>query len=547
LTSSSLTGGAAVVESLINNRIDTVFALPGAQLDPVFAALHDRQDRIRTIHCRHEQGAGYMAWGYAEAGGRIGVLLVVPGPGLLNAASAIATGYACNAPMLCLAGQGRSALIGRGYGVLHEIPDQLATARTLFKSAGSVTATADIPQAIAAAIGRIRERRERPVYLDLPLDLTAAEHDFAGFPRAGRAEPPPEPAAEAVDSAAELLLGAACPLIVAGGGAGAAADGIRELAELLDIPVAMTANGLGTLDGRHRLAFTPSGAYHWWSRADVVLALGTRLYPALPAWGRDASMSIIRVDIDPAEVSRLQGEVCSIEGDVGEFVRRLLGALRERKGRQPPDRSVGLDAVRAAVERDLEPLGPQRELLGVIRDELGEDGVLVSDLTQLHYVAPDAYPVYRPRTFIHASYQGTLGHAAASSIGVQLAVPNRPVIALAGDGGFMFTMQELATAVRFNVPVTWVVMNDGAFGNVRRMLKEDYGNRVLGADLSNPDFVRLAESFGIPARRATGPEKFRLALRESIATDGPALVEYVAPEFPSPWPLYFRPRSRGSR
>ena len=540
------TGGAAVVESLITNRIDTVFALPGAQLDPVFAALHDRRDRIRTIHSRHEQGAGYMAWGYAEAGGRIGALLVVPGPGLLNAAAAIATAYARNAPLLCLAGQGRSPLIGRGYGVLHEIPDQLATARTLFKSAASVGATADIPAAMAAAIGRIRERRTRPVYLDLPLDLTEDEHDFGDFPRAPRPEPIPEPDAEAVEAAAACLLGASCPLIVAGGGATSAADDVRELAELLDVPVAMTANGLGTLDGRHRLAYGPSGMYHWWSRADVVIALGTRLFPAALNWGTDRSMSIIKVDHDPGELGRLPVNMTVVEADTGEFARRVTRLVRARMRARRPDRSAIRADVSAEVAADLQPLEMQRILLNILREELGEDGVLVSDLTQLHYVAPDAYPVYRPRTFIHASYQGTLGHAAASSIGAQVAVPDRPVVALAGDGGFLFTMQEMATAVRFNVPVTWVVMNDGAYGNVKRMLQDNYDNRVLGVELSNPDFVTLAESFGVPGRRADTPESFRTALRASIETDGPSLVEYVAPEFPSPWPLYFRPRTRGA-
>jgi len=546
LTTVRRTGGAAVVESLISNRIDTVFALPGAQLDPVFAALHDRRDRIRTIHSRHEQGAGYMAWGYAEAGGRIGTLLVVPGPGLLNAASAVATAYARNAPLLCLAGQGRSPLIGKGYGVLHEIPDQLATARTLFKSAASVGSTAEIPAAMAAAIETMRERRTRPVYLDLPLDMTEEEFDFADFPRAPRPEPGPEPDEQAVDAAAAQLLGASCPLIVAGGGAASATEDVRELAELVGAPVAMTANGLGTLDSRHRLAYGPSGMYHWWSRADVVIALGTRLFPAAVNWGSDRSMSIIKVDHDPGELDRLPVNMTAVESDTGEFVRRLTRQVRARMRGKPADRNALMAEVSASVAADLEPMELQRILLGIIRQELGEDGVLVSDLTQLHYVAPDAYPVFRPRTFIHASYQGTLGHAAASGIGAQIAVPDRPVVALAGDGGFLFTMQEMATAVRFNVPVTWVVMNDGAYGNVKRMLRDNYDDRAIGVELSNPDFVTLAESFGVPGRRADTPDSFRTALRASIETDGPTLVEYVAPEFPSPWPLYFRPRTRGS-
>jgi acetolactate synthase-1/2/3 large subunit len=286
--------------------------------------------------------------------------------------------------------------------------------------------------------------------------------------------------------------------------------------------------------------------YHWWSRADFLIALGTRLFPAALNWGTDRSMSIIKVDHDPGELGRLPVNMTAVQADAGEFARRVTRLVRARMRGRRPDRTAVMTDVSAEVAADLQPLEMQRILLGILREELGEDGVLVSDLTQLHYVAPDAYPVYRPRTFIHASYQGTLGHAAASGIGAQVAVPDRPVVALAGDGGFLFTMQEMATAVRFNVPVTWVVMNDGAYGNVKRMLQENYGNRVLGAELSNPDFVTLAESFGVPGRRADTPESFRTALRASIDTDGPSLVEYVAPEFPSPWPLYFRPRIRGA-
>jgi len=549
LTADRLTGGEAVVESLIAHGIDTVFGLPGAQLDPVFAALHDRQDRIRTIHARHEQGAGYMAWGYAEAGGRMGTLLVVPGPGLLNAASAVATAHARNAPLLCLSGQGRSPLIDRGYGVLHEIPDQLATARTLFRSAEPVRQTADIPAAIAAAVaaamGATGGRRCGPAYLELPLDLTQAGHHFGEFPLA-RGHAVPAADESLVEQTAASLIAAACPLIIAGGGATAAGGALCELAELLGSPVAMTANGLGTLDGRHRLAFTPSGAYHWWQRADRVLAVGTRLFPAALNWGTDDSMSIIKVDTDRDELTRLPCPLTAVEADAGEFLARVTEQVRSRMRRPVPDRSDAFAAVRAAVERDLAPLAPQRELLAVIRDVLGEEGVLVSDLTQLHYVAPDAYPVYRSRSFIHASYQGTLGHAAATGVGAQVAVRDRPVVVLAGDGGFLYTMHEMSTAVRFGVPVTWVVMNDGAYGNVKRMLTEDYGGRALGVDLSNPDFVRLAESFGIPGRRASTPGVFRKVLAEAVATDGPALVEYVTPEFPSPWPLYFRPQIRGT-
>jgi acetolactate synthase-1/2/3 large subunit len=542
---SEKTGGEAIVDSLIANNIDTVFGLPGAQLDPIFVAMHDRQDQIRLMHSRHEQGCAYMAYGYAEASGKIGTMLVVPGPGLLNAAAAIVTGYACNTPMLCLVGQGRSYLIGKGFGILHEIPDQFATAGGLVKWAGRVDRPENIPGEFIEALNQIRHHRPRPVYLEIPFDFAKEKSEIPDALVAASDQVRPEIETEVIDKAAAALAKAKCPLIVVGGGARMAGDAVRELAELLHAPVAMTQNALGTLDCRHELAFTQLGAHHWWSKADVVLALGTRLFPAAMAWGRDNAQKIIKVDIDAAELNRLPAPIDGIHGDVAEAAIALRDSLDNCMSKAAPDRSDEISAVRAAVQQELEIVAPQRELLQIIREELGEDGVLVSDLTQLYFAAQDVFPVHRPRTYIQPSYQGTLGHAAATCLGAQVAVGDRPVIGLAGDGGFMFTVQELATAVQYNIPVTFLVMNDGAFGNVKRILQEDYDDRVICADLQNPDFVKLAQSFGMPGRRASAPDDLRTALKESIAEPGPALVEYRAPEFPSPWPLHFRQKVRG--
>jgi acetolactate synthase-1/2/3 large subunit len=518
---SEKTGGEAIVDSLIANNIDTVFGLPGAQLDPIFVAMHDRQDQIRLMHSRHEQGCAYMAYGYAEASGKIGTMLVVPGPGLLNAAAAIVTGYACNTPM------------------------QFATAGGLVKWARRVDRPENIPGEFIEALNQIRHHRPRPVYLEIPFDFAKEKSEIPDALVAASDQVRPEIETEVIDKAAAALAKAKCPLIVVGGGARMAGDAVRELAELLHAPVAMTQNALGTLDCRHELAFTQLGAHHWWSKADVVLALGTRLFPAAMAWGRDNAQKIIKVDIDAAELNRLPAPIDGIHGDVAEAAIALRDSLDNCMSKAAPDRSDEISAVRAAVQQELEIVAPQRELLQIIREELGEDGVLVSDLTQLYFAAQDVFPVHRPRTYIQPSYQGTLGHAAATCLGAQVAVGDRPVIGLAGDGGFMFTVQELATAVQYNIPVTFLVMNDGAFGNVKRILQEDYDDRVICADLQNPDFVKLAQSFGMPGRRASAPDDLRTALKESIAEPGPALVEYRAPEFPSPWPLHFRQKVRG--
>ena len=540
-----ITGGEAVVESLIANGIKTVFGLPGAQLDPIFVALHDRQDRIKVIHSRHEQGCAYNAFGYSEVSGDVGAMLVVPGPGLLNAGAGIVTGLACNTKMLCLVGQGKSFLSGKGFGVLHEIPDQFDTASGLVKYADRVTVADEIPGKISASIEQLYHHRPQPTYLELPFDLSKEKASIPDSIVASREHVTPAIDNDAVEEAAKALANAKCPVIMVGGGGRMAGEEILKVAELLDAPVSMSQNALGTIDTRNPRAFTQIGAHHWWAKADVVLAIGTRLFPSAAAWGRDENLKIIKVDIDDKELNRLKPPIHGIHGEAAEVASELAAAIDRNLVKATPDRSNDFAVVKAAVEKELEIVAPQRELLNVIREELGEDGVLVSDLTQLYFAAQDAYPVYKPRTYIHPSYQGTLGHAAGTCIGAQVAAGDRPVIGLAGDGGFMFTVQELITAVQYNIPVTFMVMNDGAYGNVKRILTEDYGDRAICADLQNPDFIKLAESFGMPGRRVDSPDTLRTALKESIAESGPTLVEYTAPEFPSPWPLHFRPQVRG--
>ena len=263
------------------------------------------------------------------------------------------------------------------------------------------------------------------------------------------------------------------------------------------------------------------------------------------AWGRDDDLRIIKVDIDADELRRLPPPLQGIHGDVAEVLDDLRESLDRAMTVPAPDRADEIATVRAAVNEELDSVAPQRELLEIIRQEIGEDGILVSDLTQLYFAAHDVFPVYRPRTYIHPSYQGTLGHAAASALGAQVAAEGRPVVGLAGDGGFMFTVQELATAMQHGIPATFLVMNNGVFENVERILRNDYDDRVICADLRNPDFVKLAESFGMPGRRANSPDTLRTALKESIAESGPTLIEYQATAFPSPWPLHFRKKVRG--
>jgi acetolactate synthase I/II/III large subunit len=276
----------------------------------------------------------------------------------------------------------------------------------------------------------------------------------------------------------------------------------------------------------------------------VVLAVGTRLQTQQMNWGVDDGLEIVRIDIDPEEPARLHPPAVGIVGDAPPVLARLADRLA-RHNRRRDARADEVEALRAQFWTDAARLQPQLAYLEAIRAELPEDGVLVDDLTQVGYVARFAYPVYRPRSFVTPGYQGTLGWGLAAALGVKAARPDVPVVSIAGDGGFMFNVQELASAIRHQLAVVAIVFNDGAYGNVRRTQKEQMGNRLIASDLVNPDFVRLAESFGVAGFRATTPDQLRNALRAALKLDAPALIEVPCGEMPSPWEFVLMPRARG--
>ena len=539
-----MTGGRAVVESVKRNGVDTVFALPGIQMDHLFNALHDHGNTIRVIHTRHEQGAAYMAYGYAASTGRVGAFIVVPGPGLLNATAALATGYACNAPMLCICGQIPSSAIGRGFGLLHEIPDQLGVVERLTKYAARASHPSEVPRVVQGAFAALASGRVRPAEIEVPMDVMAQVGEVALL---GAAEPtpPPVPDPERIEAAAKLLGRAKRPMIMVGGGIWGAEAPLAELAEMLQAPVVMSRNALGALSDRHYLAQKYPAGHRLWAETDVVLAVGTRMNPVLPGWGLDADLAIVRLDIDPVEINRALVPRVGIVADAEDG----LAALVERIARHNvsrPSRKEELSGLKGRVQKDLEAqLAPQMAYLGVLRRALPEDGILVEELTQVGYVGRFGFPVYHPRSYIGSGYQGTLGFGFATALGVKVAHPGRPVVSITGDGGFMYNVQELSTAVQQGIDLVTVVFNDGAYGNVRRMQIEDHGGRVIATDLHNPDFVRLAESFGAQGLRAESLDDLARAIDTGLRTPGPTLIDAPIGDTPAPWAFLNLPRARG--
>src|SRR5215471_10595953 len=539
-----MTTAEATVAALITHGVDTIYALPGVHNDFFFDALFKAADHMRVVHTRHEQGAAYLALGAALATGKPQVYSVVPGPGLLNSAAALLTAYGMNAPVLALVGQIPQSAIGRGLGHLHEIRDQAGIIARLVDFSGRICAPTEAAELVARPMQAMRTARPGPAVLECAIDVWGRS---ALVPVAAPVLPVPREAIDkdAIRDAAKRLAAAKRPLIVAGGGAQDAAAEVTQLSQLLQAPVLAYRRGRGVLDSRDPLSVTLPLGRELWGEADVVLVVWTRLCYGYTQWGIDQELAIIRIDADPDEPARFARPAVALVGDAGPILRRLIDALAAH---HRPSRRAEMEERQAGMRRRLDKLAPQIGFLDAIRAELPEDGVFVDEVTQIGFAARLLLPVYKPRTFLSPGYQDNLGWGYATALGAQHARPDVPVLSIAGDGGFLFTSNELATAMQHRIPLTVVVFNDGAFGNVRRTQEEQYGNRLIASDLANPDFVRYAESFGAEAERARSPQQLRAALQRAFKRrDGPTLIEVPVPSMPSPWEFIHMPRVRGVR
>jgi acetolactate synthase I/II/III large subunit len=538
-----MTTAEATVGALVAHGIDTIYALPGVHNDALFDALFKAGERIRTIHTRHEQGAAYLALGAALATGKPQVYSVVPGPGLLNSSAALLTAYGMNAPVLALVGQIPQSAIGRGVGHLHEIRDQAGIIARLVDFSARIRAPAQAAALVARALRAMRTGRPGPAVLECAIDVWGRSA-LVSAPAPPLPSAPQEPIDEdALADAAKRLAAAKRPLIVAGGGAQDAAEEVAELSRLLQAPVLAYRRGRGVLDSRDPLSVTLPLGRELWGEADVVLGVGTRLFHGYTHWGLDADLAVIRIDADPEEPERFAPPAVALIGDAKPILRRLIDAL---PAQHRSARRAEMEERQAKMRRRLAKLAPQIALLEAIRAELPEDGVFVDEVTQIGFAARLLLPVYKPRTFLSPGYQDNLGWGYATALGAQHARADVPVLSIAGDGGFLFTSNELATAIRHRIPLTVVVFNDGAFGNVRRTQEEQFGNRLIASDLANPDFVRYAQSFGAEAERARSPQELRAALKRAFKRrDGPTLIEVPVSQMPSPWEFIHMPRVRG--
>jgi acetolactate synthase I/II/III large subunit len=536
--------GQAITDSLIAHGVDTLFGIPGAHMYDFNDALAEQQDKLRFITTRHEQGAGYMAFGYAKSTGRVGVYTVVPGPGVLNSGAALCTAYGATTPVLCITGNIMARLIGQGRGQLHELPDQLALLRGLTKWSERINHPTDAPAVMAEAFRQLATGRVRPVAVEAPWDVFGMKAEVRAVGPLP-AVPPPDPDPTAITEAAKLIVQAKRPLISVGAGALAAGGSILELAKMLQAPVTAHRSGKGIVSEEEPYGMSMVAAFEYWKSADLLIGIGSRLELQYLRWRwQPKDLKVVRIDIDPTEFVRLKPDI-GIVTDADRGTRALINALAPLL-QKPEPRTAQFRQIKARAAQAIRVVQPQMAYIDVIREVLPRDGFYVEEISQVGFTSRFGFPAYRPREYVTCGYQDNLGFGFNTALGVKVAHPDKAVVAISGDGGLLYGIQELATAVKYRINVVTVLFNNNCYGNVRRDQIERYGGRLLGVDLHNPDFMKLTESFGALGLRANTPAELRLALERALAADLPVVIEVPVSqgEENSPWPFIY-PTGRG--
>ncbi|MEX2314678.1 MAG: thiamine pyrophosphate-binding protein [Thermomicrobiales bacterium] len=534
ITSNRVRGGAAIVELLKAHGVDTVFGIPGVHNLDIYDALYENPG-LTNILARHEQGAGFMADGYYRATGKPGVALIVTGPGVTNVATAVGEAFADSSSVLVIATNLERRYIDTLEGNLHEMTDQMSVMKPIVKWSKRVMDAADIPASVGEAFAAIETGRPRPVYLEIPIDVMADELELTGTI--------PNDSTTAADltveiaKAVDLIQNAERVMIFAGGGATSveASTALRVLAEELGAPVVMSLMGKGALPADHPFAVGAFG-YRWSAdnptvevmrKSDLAIVVGSGL--GVRTTG-DGSMplpsTLIHIDIDPAEHGKRYQPSVSIVGDATEALAALLDAVRS--GKRPKGR---WNEEQVAIIRDrlFEPsdarVAGYVPYIDALREGMDRDAILCNDMTMMAYEGARYFPVYEPRSYTFPRGFGTLGSALPTAIGAKVGCPERQVVAMAGDGGFQFTMEELGAAVHHRIPVTTVIFNDSTHSAVKAAQKRSYPGRYVAVDLVNPDYVKLADAYGIQGILAGSPAELSEALRNAKSSDMPVIID----------------------
>ncbi|MDZ7668273.1 MAG: 5-guanidino-2-oxopentanoate decarboxylase [Gammaproteobacteria bacterium] len=513
--------------------VDSVFGIPGNHTVEFFR--HQPGSGIRHITTRHEQGAAFMADGYARASGRPGVCLLISGPGLLNAATAIAQARADSVPMLVISAVAPRSELGMGHGTLHELPDQRAAAASFCLWSHTLLDPGNLPEVIHQAFTTFACTRPGPVHLEIPLDLMRAPGTTDTAARPLPLPPAPHPAA--VAAAARLLERARQPLLLAGGGATAAAEPLLALAERLDAPVLNTVNGKGLCPPGHvqHVGGSPSlpSQRRALAAADAVLAVGTELaetdFDLLMSGPFEAGSGLIRLDIDPAQLGRNARAELSLAGDAAAGLQALLLDLGSPRGAAEPASGSRAAALRAQIPAEHHYHAQMAAFLDAVRQAL-PDAVLVGDSTQPTYYAAWQYECPAPRRYFHSvSGFGTLGYAIPAAFGAALAV-DRPVMALIGDGGAQFTLAELSTGAALGLGVPVIVWRNDGYQEIANSMT-GVGVDAASTRIQPPDFRHAAAAHGCGYQRVSDLPGLAAALTAAAAARTPTVIEARQEDF----------------
>ncbi|PYR39078.1 MAG: acetolactate synthase [Acidobacteria bacterium] len=534
------TGAQLLVGSLKVHGVDTIFGVPGIHNLSIYDALVDER-AIRVVTTRDERGAGHMADGYARATGRPGVCLTVPGPGVTNALTAIGEAYADSSPVLLLASQLASDTVAMDREDFHQLRDADGVLRSVTQWGTRPGRAQDIGSAVDEAFRRFSLCRPRPCYLDLPMDLLGATVEARADPVRAPAPGRTAPSWPEVERAVGLLATARRPLLVVGGGAWKAGRSVCALVEQLAIPVMMTSSGKGVVPEDHPLSLGDGWMAHQLGRealegADVILAVGVRFGPLTTSWWtRTIGGRLIHVDLDATEIGKQTPAAIGIVGDSAEVVEALVTEARQRQVAKPAP-WLDVVAVRERRRAAIRERAPDAvATLEGLRRVLPDDALVFNDINGIACWGAGAFVCRRPRTFHYPIGFGCLGFALPAAIGAKLARPEVPVVVLSGDGGFLFSGHELATAVKEKAAVAIVVFNDNAYGTIKADQHHRYPARPIGGELRSPDFVRYAEAFGAIGYRVESVHDVPGAVAMALGHDRPTLIEAPCPQALPPW------------
>ena len=544
----TMSGGEALVKSLVNEGVEVVFGIPGIQIYGIVAALRD-EPSIRMITTRHEQASTYMADGYARASGKPGVALVVPGVGLYNAASGLANAYARSSPVLLIAGQIPRAAIGKGVGAVHEIADQAEVVRPVTKWRQRAMRPREVPWAVSEAFRQMRSGRPRPVLIEIPPDagVEREEVQLRNPSPVSRIVPSPDQ----LQHAARVIANAQLPLIYAGGGVARsdAEEALVKLVEMTNIPVVTSSGGKGAIPDNHPLSygscFSPRGErqemnqlFEVMQSADVVIGIGARFGLGNPA---GEASTLVNINIDDTELTRLQSNTIPLHGDARATIEAMVPYLLDAGAGDRPSPIESVTAARRLISYyDIRDKEPQYPILEAIQKGIPEDAFIIWDITQFGYYARTHYQVIHPKTYIDSGYQFNLGYGFPTALGAKVAKPDRPVVCMTGDGGFMFNSSELSTAVKYGINVVTVVFRNDSYGNVARDM-DDFFDGAYETGLHNPDFVKFAESFGVVGLRASDPTDLATLIPQALDLQAPVIIEVPLGDMTSSRAPYFAP------